>query len=395
MLNFDIKKLRLASSGECEDFLKLVQKNKGRKVKNIELKNLSQFEIYSYLLARFGKPNGFQMLLKAPNANNLIHWHWTLMYDESYIDFIGYLSRSEIIVSQINGEIELSNICSLIQVDVNNYREKIIYLKKEFEKWSLFTNPYARFRTFCDKINEKIEINSQEIPALLKNPRINLKEKSGQRSVYSFAKRQEDHINAMMSLASDCLSLNVFLPVMLESFINLLIFILIKPQVRKNKRLYDHYLKSPIDVRILQLNMQCLGFKGDLDKDDVRFKKFHTLMNARNNTLHGNVDLNLYKVCNLYYHDKNIPLFDDISYSDNYPKFLEDSIFRNIPVEKAKMDYKITLNFIEYVLENLEDGKFGQFIKLLIAKRCLGWDGDRKKVSDLLSDYHVDCFMGS
>lgn len=396
--NFDVQKLRLASSEECNSFLKLVYEKGSRSVKNLALSNFTQFEIYSYLLARFGKPNGFQMLLKAPHADNLIHWHWTLMYDESYIDFVGYLSRVEITASQINGEIALEHMSSLIKNDIRNYGEKINSLKKEFEKWDLVTNPYARFRIFCDQINQKIEIisqASQEMSISLKIPKGELKGKSGQRSVHKFLKKQEEHINTLMNLASNCLSLNVFLPVMLESFINLLIFILVKPQIRENERLYDHYLRSPIDVRLLQLNMQCIGFKGDLNKNDIRFKNFHTIMNSRNNTLHGNMNVNLYKVCDIYYHDKTIPLFNTAAYNDNYPKFLEDCVFKNISVEQAKSDYKKAVDFIEYVLENLEDGNFGKAIRLLMSKKSLGWDSDRKKISDLLPDHHVDCFMGN
>ena len=124
---------------------------------------------------------------------------------------------------------------------------------------------------------------------------------------------------------------------MLESFINLLIFILVKPQIRENERLYDHYLIGRIIL-----------IKSNL-----------------------------------------VPFFYD------YPKFLEDCVFKNISVEQAKTDYKKALDFIEYVLKNLEDGNFGKAIRLIVAKRSLGWDSDRKKISDLLPDHHVDCFMGN
>jgi N-glycosylase/DNA lyase len=87
--------------------------------------------------------------------------------------------------------------------------------------------------------------------------------------------------------------------------------------------------------------------------------------------------------------------FNTTAYNDDYPKFLEDCVFKNISVEQAKTDYKKALDFIEYVLENLEDGNFGKAIRLIVAKRSLGWDSDRKKISDLLPDHHVDCFMGN
>src|SRR5262245_58875271 len=53
-------------------------------------KALSPLDLYVYLRARFGAPNGFAMTLKHPSSDNLIHWNWTLQSGDSVIDFLGY-----------------------------------------------------------------------------------------------------------------------------------------------------------------------------------------------------------------------------------------------------------------------------------------------------------------
>src|SRR5258708_250711 len=52
-------------------------------------KGISPLDLYVYLKARFGDPNGFQMTLKSPSSDNYAHWHWTLQHEDSVIEFMG------------------------------------------------------------------------------------------------------------------------------------------------------------------------------------------------------------------------------------------------------------------------------------------------------------------
>jgi len=38
-------------------------------------------DLFCYLGARFGKPNGFQNYLRSDSSDNLIHWEWALDLD--------------------------------------------------------------------------------------------------------------------------------------------------------------------------------------------------------------------------------------------------------------------------------------------------------------------------
>ena len=50
---------------------------------------ISPLDLYAYLKARFGNPNGFQMRLKSPSSDNFTHWHWTLQHGDRVIEFMG------------------------------------------------------------------------------------------------------------------------------------------------------------------------------------------------------------------------------------------------------------------------------------------------------------------
>lgn len=53
-------------------------------------------DLYVYLKARFGEPNGLTMLFKNPNdSDNLIHWHHTLRCPSGLIEILCFRFRIE------------------------------------------------------------------------------------------------------------------------------------------------------------------------------------------------------------------------------------------------------------------------------------------------------------
>jgi hypothetical protein len=51
---------------------------------------ISQLDLFCYLHARFGIPNGIQMALKKQgDTDNLVHWHYALKSDTYFIEFAG------------------------------------------------------------------------------------------------------------------------------------------------------------------------------------------------------------------------------------------------------------------------------------------------------------------
>src|SRR6266536_953505 len=51
--------------------------------------SISPLDLYCYLKARFGPPNGISMLFRKPSSDNAIQWHYTLFSSGSMIDFFG------------------------------------------------------------------------------------------------------------------------------------------------------------------------------------------------------------------------------------------------------------------------------------------------------------------
>jgi hypothetical protein len=55
------------------------------------------------------------------------------------------------------------------------------------------------------------------------------------------------------------MALRFMVPVLAESFINLLVFMLCRPDIKSNPRLYENFVRSNIDVKIQSLHITALG----------------------------------------------------------------------------------------------------------------------------------------
>src|ERR1051325_1173296 len=63
----------------------------------LQLRNeVRPVDLYCYLGARFGIPNGIQNFLRSDHSDNLIHWEWTLAHPEGIVSFSGLNFRTEV-----------------------------------------------------------------------------------------------------------------------------------------------------------------------------------------------------------------------------------------------------------------------------------------------------------
>src|SRR6266536_1488098 len=58
----------------------------------------SPLDLYVYLKARFGPPNGTAMIFKDQSSDNLIQWHWTIQFGNRIIDFLGFNLHAEALI---------------------------------------------------------------------------------------------------------------------------------------------------------------------------------------------------------------------------------------------------------------------------------------------------------
>jgi hypothetical protein len=205
--------------------------------------------------------------------------------------------------------------------------------------------------------------------------------------------RHEDEFKASAAAYTEALHLGVGLrlvaPVVAEAFVNLLIFLTGKDDIKNDARLYDSVIRQPIDVRVKALHLHCRGFAEPVRDSDEQFKRFHSLMNSRNDTVHGNVDPKRLAFGTVFFEDTTPlpPTCEKLS-----ENVLKNSL-KHVEPETALDDFKTVCDFIDFLMTKLEEPVRPQ-VEMVSQTRDLGWREDTKRVGVLFSNWVAEGYMG-
>lgn len=341
-------------------------------------------DLYCYLYGRFGPPNGIQNFLRGDHSENLIHWEWALVSQGRLILVQGHNFRTELWVS--GDELPpaaLDQLATSIKSDFSRYGQAMARVRKALEHWVEFINPYNRIRSSVDCLMSEIEaldVEGQTRP-LRSFPEYETPEQ------WSCEWRRQAEIVAKAT--GLCFGARAMLPVMAEAFVNLLMYLLMKPNLKRDDRLRENLIRQPIDVRIKSLTHNCVGFQSEIDYGHESCRRYHSLVNERNDLLHGNVVIEKLRFNELYFNGR-VPVFS------MYASMWERSFGvakKSVGLELLREERKVVDNFVDYVISRLEEKRQEQ-VRLFCARRDLGMCLDDGRLGILFSGQLVDAAPG-
>ena len=338
-------------------------------------------DIYCYLGARFGAPNGLQNFLRKDDSDNLIHWEWTLRCKEGWVTFQGMNFRTEL---WFNGDFSVSEsdipmFVRQLKSDFASYGKQMSELRKSLENWTEFVNPYRRIQSSVEKL--LIDIRALELRP----------EDEAILDITSADQIPPDGWGDLLEKYSKglglCFGVRSMLPVMAEAFVNLILFVLMKPDLKSDERLKENTIRQPIDVRIKSLHMTCNGFKQSIDYAHESCKAYHSLVNERNDLLHGNVVLDKLKFNEVYFNGK-VPVFKQ------YRSMWERSVgveIQSVGLHRLEKEVQTVENFTSYLKSCMTDNIRSQFEKISEV-RDLGLNSKNGRIGILFPNHLVDVF---
>jgi hypothetical protein len=347
---------------------------------------ISPLSFYKYLKARFGPPNGFVMFLKNRSSDNLIHWQYSLRAFDATINIWGKTSGIEISVKQNSildiTENEWQLLVENVQNDYKKYSKEMSNVGSQFEHWSLFINPFSRIeRVIKDYVYQLEKLNLTEAGSYI----------IGSKGSYDSYKRDlKKWIKNITKAASLGTTIRMLCPVMAESFINLILLVFRKSEYAKDERLYENLIRQQIDIRVKTLHLHCTCFPKQIDSDNTAFKNFHTLMNRRNDFLHGNIDPNKLIVEEVWFDERFIPLFKK---DEGVIKKMLRNYCSNVEPENAIGDFQRISGLIELILMSMDDESLRLFVQIM-ADQMPGINKKTKRLGVLFpSGYLVENYI--
>lgn len=339
-------------------------------------------DLYCYFRARFGLPNGPQNFLRNDSSDNLIHWEWMLRMSTGWVLFQGMNFRTAVILLDVPGisQADMPDLATQIKADFTSHGQQMAQLRKSLEDWTEFVNPYQRIRNSVDSLlREPDALNlrpeDEAIPDIT----------SAQQALDTDWSEVAARYSKGLGL---CFGIRSMLPVMAEAFVNLLLFALMRPELKSDERLRDNAIRQPIDVRIKSLSMTCIGFESQVDYKHAAFKAYHTLVNERNDLLHGNVVLEKLKFNEVYFNGR-VPVFK------HYRSLWERTVgvdIQAVGLHRLANEVQIVDSMVAQLKNHLTPAT-RKFIEQVSEQRDLALDEGRGRFGVLFSQRLADMFL--
>ncbi len=344
----------------------------------VDINNIKPVDLYCYLQARFGKPNGIQSLFREYDSSNLIHWDYTFDYEGYRITIMCMTYRIEIhkSIDFQDQKYAKDEFIKDLKDDFRNYGKKISTFRTKVETWHLFINPFKRIKTAID--SNFVELDNLKINEI-KYPEFN-KFNNRTKKEMSIAGEKFSKANTLG------INISLTLPIYAEAFINFLIFTLAKVNAYENKEDYESFIRSPINERMKNLHLKCKYFHCAVDyNNNEACKEFQSIMNIRNEMLHGNVNPNTNHFDTVYFDDRTplVAKFTDLAF-DSYL-----ASQTGIEYHTLLTRYESIQNFISYVLTCLDLNAAKQIMDML-DEPYPGWNPKTKRLGKLFADKAID-----
>jgi len=337
--------------------------------------HLSPVDMYCYLKARFGEPNGVQNLLRKDDSDNWIHWDFNLKAAGEDVYVCGTRREVHFMLSEKLTDADWRDFILEVKSDFGRVAEEKGGVLNSLEKWVIFPNKFVEIATVCADLHKEIVEGIKKLSPY-KCPRLS---STGDRQQYK--KTFDQFARQSFKLYRSCLELSLLTPVLAEAFINMAVLILCKKDIRNNERQFDAFIRSPIDAKVFDLSYKCEGFTKAIDQNALAYKNFKRVMDKRNHVIHGNTNPEREQMEIVYFEGKR-PLFKEPG--DHIAKRLE-TLAQQYEPENVVKDYENVHQFLCSIATCLKPDLAEDFWRIM-ESQYPGYDLHRKITGVLLPE---------
>lgn len=340
--------------------------------------HISTLDMYCYLRARFGVPNGLQSFMRKDDSDNIYHWDFNLKVGEDDLYIVGTSREVHLWVYEPMTDEDWKALILAIKADFGRVGRAKSAILAKLEKWAVFPNKYVSIAGLCadhhatitDILSAGDPFKFDAVAALRANAPAE-GEKPEERSFQV----------ADPELFGACLQLALLTPIMAEAFINMIILMYCRPEIRSDKRQYDAFIRDHVDRKIFDLFYKCEGFARPVDMAGDVYKAFKRVVDKRNHAIHGNVDPVAERIDTVYF-DRRRPLYPEGG--DHVGQF-HASLAKQYRPEEAVADYEATHLMLVEIAAALKP-ELSEFFWTVMSDPYPGFDARRNKCGHLFPE---------
>jgi hypothetical protein len=334
---------------------------------------VATLDLYCYLKARFGPPNGLFFEQRLQRLDTPFQWSYTVQGAGFFAWFNCQFSKVQVVLlsEQVASATEWDALFRAIKEDMGPRGREIAKVRAGLKKWKLVVNPYRILEFQASRLEKTIKA------ADLKSPGAPEREPVAEPRAYA------GWLSRVVDMSVPSALLQMVAAVLGEAYVNLTIHVLAHEDVRKDSRSFDALLAEPIDVRVRWLYRSCEGFREPVNIEREEFKRFHSLMNRRNTMLHGNVAPDTLAFDEVWVDPESwVPLFRDETHLTE--RLILGLLSRAAP-QQALQDLYDVRAFVGFVHGHLTlDYAFR--MNRAARSTILGWDHEARLLTTIFDD---------
>jgi hypothetical protein len=339
--------------------------------------HLRPVDVYAYLRARFGEPNGIQNFLRKDDSDNLIHWDFNLKSGNADIYISGASREIMFLLSERLSDQQWRSLIVGLKNDFARVATAKGTITKSFEKFVVFQNKFVSLADVCADLHARIVDSPPYEPYAPSAPTHRTRRAASERVGRNAAQRAT-------ALYGDTIKLALLTPVMAEAFINMFILILCRDEIRIDIGRYNAFVRERIPERLAALSSNCFGMQCEIDRTTKAYRAFLQVMNKRNFSTHGNVDPVRDQIETVYFEGKR-PLF--VVPGDHINRFMDNIERLHNPAEVVR-DYVAVHGFL-HELKTYLVPRYQEFLNQVISDPYPGYELKAKRVTRILPQHVV------
>ena len=160
----DVEAWRAFTKQEMRDYFEKVRSKSEEKDSGdapnksvlIVRRQLSPVDMYCYLKARFGEPNGFQNFLRKDDSDNWIHWDFNLKAADEDVYVCGTYREVHFLLSEKLTDNEWRDFILKIKSDFGRIGKEKSEILNSLEKWAIFPNKFVEIAEVCGDLHKDI-----------------------------------------------------------------------------------------------------------------------------------------------------------------------------------------------------------------------------------------------
>lgn len=335
------------------------------------------------LRARFGGPNGPLTFLgpKGGDPDGPFKWDY-LFAPVGALRIQVIRGTAGIEIWWWGGDVTREDILAYFDANLDRYPEKIDAQIGKLEDYTLILNPYVRHRSMAKLAAEELAQLNPSPPSM---PGQVVLDRS---ALLEQGQRFSEYINCVERQALYAMLLVTESAFAAEAYLNLLVALLARPEVRNSKTLLEETLRRRWREKLERLPIDCLHFDRSPDMGDSRVRDAKELFDLRNHIAHSYPDKRRMRIGNMWFQDR----FPILPWAVPFHEFAF-ALSNQLPsVDEALAAKSASESFVE-MIRDLLSKKIHEKHDLFISANPLGYN-ETKGIYGVPFGQHVIVYSG-